>query len=402
MPQVQEFSQRSPSGAAHLFHRPALASSMAAQLMSESFKSGLFLTGPRRTGKTTFVRGELAAALRDEHGAFVLYVDLWDDQKLDPGVAIYRAVGMALDAFDGWGVRLARRIGLKGFRLCGVEISLERINAGQVESLTTSLQNLTRVTGKRVVLLLDEAHRCQTTELGRVALHGLKAARDALLLTPGPGFRFLATGSHAHKLEHMVREKREPFLCARTRSLPVMGEDFLHWQSGLWEHGERPSLAVMGASFDRLFHRVEDFIEVCNSVRAIAAIDAGEAERMLVEQVDRWLANEKKVFAEKLIAAGPLATAFLHLKAERGPQFAPHFSGSHERVMQLLSLMGETAMQPDFSMQGVEATLARLEQLELLWHCRIYVIEDARHVDWLLEMELSTLFATDRRAVKAA
>ena len=70
--------------------------------------------------------------------------------------------------------------------------------------------------------------------------------------------------------------------------------------------------------------------------------------------------------------------------------------------MQLLSLMGETAMQPDFSMQGVEATLARLEQLELLWHCRIYVIEDARHVDWLLEMELSTLFATDRRAVKAA
>ena len=66
MPQVQEFSQRSPSGAAHLFHRPALASSMAAQLMSESFKSGLFLTGPRRTGKTTFVRGELAAALRDE------------------------------------------------------------------------------------------------------------------------------------------------------------------------------------------------------------------------------------------------------------------------------------------------------------------------------------------------
>ncbi|WP_431051945.1 AAA family ATPase [Roseateles sp. L2-2] len=390
------------SAPSRLFHRSVLASTVAGELMSESFKSGLFLTGPRRTGKTTFVRGDLVAALEREHEALVIYVDLWDDQKMDPGLAIYRALALALDAFDGLLVRMARRIGLKGVRLCGVEISLEQINAGRVESLTTSLRRLTQLSGRRVVLVVDEAHRLQTTELGRVALHGLKAARDALLLTPGPGFRFLATGSHAHKLEHMVREKQEPFLCARTRALPVMGEDFLQWQRALWPENARPGLPVMAQAFERLFHRVEDFIDVCDASRGAHLPDAEEADRSLFEKVDASLARDKRIFAERLISAGPLSTAFLVLKAEMGHQFAPHFSRSHERVMQLLALMGETAIRPDFSMQGVDATLARLAELELLWHRRIYVIEDARHVGWLREMDLSRLFGHEQRAVEAA
>jgi hypothetical protein len=387
---------------ARLFHRPDLASSLADQLMSESFKSGLFLTGPRRTGKTTFVRGDLVAALEREHDALVIYVDLWDDRKMDPGLAIYRAVALALDAFDGVFVRMARRVGLKGVRLCGIEISLEQINAGRVESLTTSLRRLTQLSGRRVVLVIDEAHRCQMTELGLVALHGLKAARDALLLTPGPGFRFLATGSHAHKLEHMVREKQEPFLCARTRALPVMGEDFLQWQRAQWQEGARPGLPAMAQAFERLFHRVEDFIDVCDASRGESPVDAAGADGSLLGKVDEWLARDQRIFAEKLISAGPLSTAFLYLKAEMGHRFAPHFSRSHERVMQLLTLMGETAIRPDFSMPGVDATLARLEDLELLWHCRIYVIEDARHVGWLRAMDLSSLFGQEQRVVEAA
>jgi len=62
-----------------IFQRPELAESMANQLLNpgvldEGLRSGLFLSGLRRTGKTTFLRNDLIPAL-EEAGALVIYVD---------------------------------------------------------------------------------------------------------------------------------------------------------------------------------------------------------------------------------------------------------------------------------------------------------------------------------------
>ncbi len=69
--------------AGRIFHRPELARRLAADLMSDFYDSGMFLTAPRRTGKSTFIQHDLKPALEAGHGALVLYVDLWERRKED-------------------------------------------------------------------------------------------------------------------------------------------------------------------------------------------------------------------------------------------------------------------------------------------------------------------------------
>jgi len=59
-----------------ILQRPVLAESMARQLLNpdvldESLRSGVFLFGPRRTGKTTFLRNDLDRWCRESDGCAV-------------------------------------------------------------------------------------------------------------------------------------------------------------------------------------------------------------------------------------------------------------------------------------------------------------------------------------------
>ena len=73
------------------FPRAELARRMVAaittQAVGSASSSGLFLSAPRRTGKSTFVREDLRPALQAT-GATVMYVDLWANRKADPGAVI--------------------------------------------------------------------------------------------------------------------------------------------------------------------------------------------------------------------------------------------------------------------------------------------------------------------------
>ena len=53
------------------------------------------LPAPRRTGKSTFLQADLVPEL-EKRGVVVVYVDLWSDQKRDPGSLIAEVVGRAL------------------------------------------------------------------------------------------------------------------------------------------------------------------------------------------------------------------------------------------------------------------------------------------------------------------
>ncbi|SEP33592.1 hypothetical protein [Pseudomonas sp. Snoq117.2] len=46
------------------YHRHAMATTYAAKIMADPLHPGLFLAAPRRTGKTTFMREDLAPALQ--------------------------------------------------------------------------------------------------------------------------------------------------------------------------------------------------------------------------------------------------------------------------------------------------------------------------------------------------
>ena len=73
-----------------IYRRPELAAQMVRPLLNpgvldEGLRSGLFLSGLRRTGKTTFLLNDLIPAL-EEAGALVVYVDLWSDTQTNPAV----------------------------------------------------------------------------------------------------------------------------------------------------------------------------------------------------------------------------------------------------------------------------------------------------------------------------
>ena len=85
-----------------VFHRTGYAQALARQLLKpgpldQGLRSGVFLSGIRRIGKTTFIRQDFVPALLD-HGALVLYVDLWTDRSRPPMALIQEAVRAAASA----------------------------------------------------------------------------------------------------------------------------------------------------------------------------------------------------------------------------------------------------------------------------------------------------------------
>ena len=87
------------------FRRTRLAKDLADRLLGGSLlsdaRNGLFLAQARRTGKTWFLRLDLAPEL-EARGWLVLYADLWKNINENPGTLIAIAIEDALASNNGW------------------------------------------------------------------------------------------------------------------------------------------------------------------------------------------------------------------------------------------------------------------------------------------------------------
>lgn len=95
------------------FHRAGYANDMAQQLLKPSalfsnVRSGVFLAGVRRIGKTTFLRQDLLPAL-EGMGALVIYLDLWADRSKNPAFLIEDALRTTLSQLRSPGSKLLER-----------------------------------------------------------------------------------------------------------------------------------------------------------------------------------------------------------------------------------------------------------------------------------------------------
>lgn len=89
----QQINEDSPMSANPFYHRDQYAADLAQQLLKPTalqvqVRSGVFLSGIRRIGKTTFLRQDLIPAL-EAKGALVIYVDLWADRSKSPASLWY-------------------------------------------------------------------------------------------------------------------------------------------------------------------------------------------------------------------------------------------------------------------------------------------------------------------------
>lgn len=251
------------------YHRERYAADLAQQLLRPTalqvqVRSGVFLSGIRRIGKTTFLRQDLIPAL-ESMGALVIYVDLWADRSKSPSSLVYEAVRATLSDLAAPGTKLLERfkginVGAAGFSFGFQVDAVGKPTGATLSDVFTELVNTVKTD---VVLIMDEVQQALGTEEGNNLLFALKAARDAVNMRPDtPGYLlFLGTGSHKSLVADMATRRSQPFAGAVSTEYEPLGADFVRWkyeQLGQIKGIKLPSQDVMYQGFLAVGQRPEE------------------------------------------------------------------------------------------------------------------------------------------------
>ncbi|MDY0977734.1 ATP-binding protein [Massilia sp. CFBP9012] len=332
-----------------IVQRPVLAAQMAAQLirpgpLDEGLRSGLFLSGTRRTGKTTFVLHDLIPALEQE-GAIVIYVDLWSNVEASPATLVNDAVGATLKEAETAGSRLANRlahIASANIGVFGLKLGLKLDGLGTLDGLTlaAAFTRLVDTAKTNVVLIVDEVQHAITTEEGNALLLALKAARDAINPRPGtPGyFQFIGAGSHRALVSELTARRSQAFAGATSLAFPMLGADYVDYLlARLHAAGGAilPSRAVAVEGFVTLGHRPEEMLRALGQLQTVA--ERGDPDALFPVIAATLRSAAADVELAKLAQLGGLATAvFERIAASDGDArglFSADAAADYARVL---------------------------------------------------------------------
>ena len=303
------------------FRRTALAAQMAQQLLRPSFldtslRSGLFLSGQRRVGKTTFLATDLIPAL-EALGAIVVYVDLWSQPQANPADLVHEAIRKTLKELQIPGSGILKRLkevtnleaGAAGFKF---GFKLADVGKDDGVSLAQAFQELIDQARTDVVLIVDEVQHALGSADGDHLLHALKAARDAINTRPGtPGhFLFIGTGSHRARVQELTLKGNQAFNGAVTNEFPVLGRDFIDYvlaQVGPQLGAMLPSAEVTEAAFRSMGSRPEELMKALNVLRSLPPDALPDDHLPTIAQSLGAAAADVEL--QKVEAMGPLAEA---------------------------------------------------------------------------------------------
>ena len=305
--------------ASTFFSRAYLANQMAGQLLSPgildaNLRSGLFLSGQRRTGKTTFLKQDLIPIL-EERGAIVVYVDLWSDPQANPATLVHNAIKTKLQELENPGSSLLTQLkrlkgidlGAAGFKL---GINLDSLGTEQGTTLSDAFCQVVDQAQTDVVVIVDEVQHAISTDEGNQMLIAMKAARDAVNGRAGtPGhFLFIGTGSHRAKVQELVINRNQAFLGASSMDFPLLGRDYVEFLRQRLEEANYPNLPaldVMAAGFETLGHRPEELMKALRQViQLLPGQNADEFFPIITQTLKSSLAD---VEISKLEQLGSLA-----------------------------------------------------------------------------------------------
>ncbi|MCM2459518.1 ATP-binding protein [Pseudomonas sp. CG7] len=313
-----------------IFQRPELAESMANQLLNpgvldEGLRSGLFLSGLRRTGKTTFLRSDLIPALEKE-GVLVIYVDLWSDTLANPATLLHDAIRKTLQELQtptsGLFEKL-KRVGVVDMGAAGFKFGFKLESVGDVGG-TTLAQAFTEVVDQAktdLVLIVDEVQHAIASEDGNQMLLALKAARDAINPRPNtPGyFLFIGTGSHRAQVSELTAKRNQAFSGATSTAYPVLKGDYVEYLLNSLamtvNRHKLPSLEVATEAFNTLGNRPEEMLKALRQVLqqegnpdlflpVIASTLRSAAANIELEKVEQLGSLAQAIFNKIASAAG--------------------------------------------------------------------------------------------------
>ena len=315
------------------FARTALAKELALALSGRSIlgdaHNGLFLAAPRRTGKSTFLQRDLMPEL-EAQGVVVVYVDLWADQKRDPGDLIADGIARAIDSRQGTVAKLAKKSGLDSVTIAGTfKIDTTKIGKVNGVTLTDALRTLHELAKKPIALIVDEAQHALTSAEGENAMTALKSARDQLNSPGQVTLMLVMSGSDRDKLLRLVNTNSAPFFGSDIKTMPTLGDDFVQHLAAVIE-GERKDLApidvprLIGA-FSYFGKRPQFFMNAID--RALSPLSSSPGLRFedrLLQEANAHLADQENQMESDYLSLKPLEQAVVWRVLEQGARFKPY------------------------------------------------------------------------------
>ena len=365
-----------------VFKRTVLATRLAKTILEggpvSAASSGLFLSAPRRTGKSTFIREDLRPVL-EAQGALVLYVDLWENKQIDPGQVIATAVRAELAKHDGVVTKLAKSIGLEKVSIAGaLAFSLDKVGMGQSVSLSMALRTLSDEIQKPIVLVIDEAQQAITTGNGSDTLFALKAARDEINSSLHHGLRIVCTGSNQDKLAMLRNSKDQAFFGAALVNFPPLDRAYVAWFCERVQLEEPLQVDAVFELFKRASYRPEILYAAGDVVKLDFETPADGIAARFAQAVEAQIAASNTDALQVAHSLTVLQSAVLRVLAARGNKFAPFEAPTHADYLSVVRATspGHT-ITPDDS--NVQQALAALQDKSLIWRAArgVYLLEEA-------------------------
>lgn len=369
------------------FSRAQLATEIAAALQGRTLfgdaPNGLFLAAPRRTGKSTFLQQDLLPELR-RSGIVVVYVDLWADQKRDPGDLIADAVARVVADNLGLVAKAAKASGLESVSLAGwLKVDTTRIGRSDGTTLTDALQMLAEMTRKPVALIVDEAQHALTSDAGENAMSALKAARDKLNSPGNVRLMLVMSGSDRDKLLRLVNTNGAPFYGSQVERMPALGRDFVNFVSGIIET-ERPDLAPvdrvsLAEAFQLFGSRPQFFAAALGDALNPLTSRGGRFEPQVLEAAQQRLRDDEGQMESEYLSLKPIERAVLWRLLEQGNRFRPYDADA-------LRFYRDKTGEPKVTAQQAQAALEAIRSRTpaLVWKSARgeYAVDDAMMHGW--------------------
>lgn len=314
------------------YPRSTLAAQLADALLGKiaftDAHNGLFLAAPRRTGKSTFLQSDLKPEL-EQRSVTVVYLDLWADQRRDPGTLIAEAIARALQPHLGLVARTAKKAGLNTVSLGGwLNIDTSKIGTLEGATLPDALRALVETSETPVALIVDEAQHALTSEAGERAMAALKSARDQLNKPGMVQLMLIMSGSDRDKLLRLVNTAGAPFYGSQIQRMPALDEHFIAHIARLIE-GQRPDLAPVdqGVLYDAFQHfgcRPQFFMEALGHALSPLSGLSGRFEPALLLLAQQRQHDDEAQMTSEYLALKPLEQALVWRLLEQGARFRPY------------------------------------------------------------------------------
>ncbi|NCX93611.1 MAG: ATP-binding protein [Gammaproteobacteria bacterium] len=365
------------------FKRTHLAKAYCDSLVGKGITnatSGLFLAGPRRVGKSTFLIEDLIPEANNRSWLSV-YVDLWSNKQIDPALLITEAIKTTITCQKGRFSQWAAKARLHKVSILKT-VELDFSKPGLPENITLSdlLNHLINLAGKPVLLVIDEAQHALTSEAGINAMFSIKSARDQINMSHGkPYLMLVLTGSNRDKLAQLVVKKDQPFFGSEISAFPLLGRDYTDFFTekvnvALASHNQFSAESVWEA-FQLVGHRPEMLRQIIG--RVALSDEAESLSELLKRDASLWHDHVWEEFENDFNALSPLQKAILAVLIEQGRQWSPFSEESMERYKKLIQ-------RASLSIPTVQSAIQSLRDLGFIWQSGrgSYALEDESFGEW--------------------